>query len=844
MSGSPSNHEKEGENERRHHGDSSARLSAAETQPPLDVTLPPRSLATPRALRPLSEAILRAHNEPMFLATLARLLKQGGASAPAMLWGTVQDILSSGHSERAVIAWDLASELCQHAKKKSSRETFSPPAKTVAELIAVSPYGAWAAFKGLSGYYPLDPLEVAQAIRTTTQSSESLKGFGFACVKESYSELVQREANLPRIAGILKNAVVRRDPKSLEACLFIRDKYESCRGWTGREAETTMLWRLRDELTALLLRAPVSCEANLKISLLYPREVPHPAMNGNPQPILATERWILEQARFLSEAVGIDHATNIPRIDEKGGLDSSHFMYLGSIPDVRFRGIQTVISRFDRDRHVLLPLARSLRVEVPGLWEGEQCRQHPKEPAPRTWIDKDDEDRYEALQVTLACRCVAAHYWKPEVSERMRQGAHDLLRAVIRERPYHLALAAPGLRKWHGEFYRDVSRLARDEALNVWRRTPEASGSHHDVRSAIVLLDAFGSAGVEVHRLAFDGLTIALERPNASLMNERHFADFIGAMRPSCLTSPLFEERGSAAIVRFPNSLCAAQLARNLSEVRCSDADAGAVIARQSCRRDLEPRVWLNYAHSALVGGADSATRQRIQRVFEERYDRSVRMLARWNTKARASYRMLVGSLYPERVGQISSLRYAESNLFQSSLEARTKAVIAGVPGISVEGGKYIPWAPAIDGVLRSEDTSIPPVVLLVDGEPYHSVNGQWPFRGFDGHTILATKILTAAGYPVLRISGQLGEASERATLRSTVLAALEHLGNQASVSESRLVIDPPDDYTDIAGKALLYRPSAPHRHGSSVVDMAVVAHLLDSLAESEVEDEGTTESD
>jgi hypothetical protein len=204
---------------------------------------------------------------------------------------------------------------------------------------------------------------------------------------------------------------------------------------------------------------------------------------------------------------------------------------------------------------------------------------------------------------------------------------------------------------------------------------------------------------------------------------------------------------------------------------------------------------------------------------------------------------MLVGALYPERLGEISALRYAVSNLFQSSLEARTKAAIATIPHLSVEEGRYIPWAPAIDGVLRSEDPSVPPVLLLVDGEPYHSVNGCWPFRGFDGHSLLATKILAAAGYPVLRISGQLGEASERATLLSTVRAALAHLASGEPVTESRLVIDAPDDYGDIAGKALLYRPSGPHQRHSRMGDVVAVAPLLDTLAESAGDDESALES-
>jgi hypothetical protein len=101
----------------------------------------------------------------------------------------------------------------------------------------------------------------------------------------------------------------------------------------------------------------------------------------------------------------------------------------------------------------------------------------------------------------------------------------------------------------------------------------------------------------------------------------------------------------------------------------------------------------------------------------------------------------------------------------------------------------------------------MPAVVLLIDGEKYHSVNGLWAFRGFDGQSLLATKILQRAGYPVLRITAQLGSVNEHNALRSAVSAAFDHLADGGEVTDPRLVVDPDDDLTEIAGKVLLYRP-------------------------------------
>ncbi len=840
MSVSPSSHMHEGDSNHRHPGSDGGQSAPEVRDSNLHGTLPavPQDEAQAPVQRPLFEVMIRAHQEPLFVATISRLLAKGGPAAPEMMWGAIQEILDKGPSHRAAIAWDIAEALCRHAKRNSFAQHNLPSAKTVADLIAVNPQGAWAGFKQLRSYYALDALEVALRLSPCAGGSPGTRAFGFICVKEGYMELAQREENLPRIAALLKTAVARREPTSLEACLFIRDRYESCRGWLGKEAEAAMLWRLRDDLTKLLLKVPVACEGNLKISLLYPREIPHPALGREPQRLLTTERWILEQSEFLTDALGNDHASKLPVIDERGDLDSSHFIYLGSFPDVRFRGIQSVTSRFDRDSHVLMPLARGLGIEVPGIWEPQDGKRLSTEIAPRNWVSREDEERYEASQVTLACRCVAAHYWKPDVSERSRQGAYEFLRALIRERPYHLALAAPGLRKWHGEFYLDMLRTVRDEALNIWRQESEASGSNHVVRGTVVLLDALGSVVGELNRLGFDELTVALGSVSASLMNDIRFAAFIAGMRTTFQTSRIFEERAAAALERFPDTLCAAQLARNLSEVRAPKNQAVSIIHAQACRRDLEVTSWLNYAHSSLVYGANPEIRNRLRDVFEKRYDRPIRMLARWSPKARSSYRIVIAALYPERVGEISSLRSSGGNLFHSSLEVRMKAAIDEIPHLSVQGGTYIPWAPAIDGVLRSSNDSVPPVVLLIDGEPYHSVNGSWPFRGFDGHSLLVTKILTGAGYPVLRISAQLGEASEREALRSSVCDAIEHLATGAPGKDPHLVIDAPDDYKDIVGKALLYRPTVPAPRLSRNPEINIVAALLDTLNASEVGDE------
>ncbi len=85
-------------------------------------------------------------------------------------------------------------------------------------------------------------------------------------------------------------------------------------------------------------------------------------------------------------------------------------------------------------------------------------------------------------------------------------------------------------------------------------------------------------------------------------------------------------------------------------------------------------------------------------------------------------------------------------------------------------------------------------------------MKGVWSFRGFDGQSLLATKIFQRAGYSVLRVAGQLGGPKEHDVLRSAVVAAFEYLADGGEVTDPRLIVDPDDGFTEIAGKVLLYR--------------------------------------
>jgi hypothetical protein len=126
MSGSLSNHHDEGTRERndRRDGQLSGACRAAHPQligalpavPPSEErgSAPSRSVTStegasaPHARAPaLHEALVRAHQDPTFLAHISRLLTKGGETAPHILWGAVRDLLDKGPVGREVIAWDV-----------------------------------------------------------------------------------------------------------------------------------------------------------------------------------------------------------------------------------------------------------------------------------------------------------------------------------------------------------------------------------------------------------------------------------------------------------------------------------------------------------------------------------------------------------------------------------------------------------------------------------------------------------------------------------------------------------------------------------------------------------------
>lgn len=395
-----------------------------------------------------------------------------------------------------------------------------------------------------------------------------------------------------------------------------------------------------------------------------------------------------------------------------------------------------------------------------------------------------------------------------DIPDRAREKGRDLLRSMVRELPFAIALAAPALRGYGEGFVRDLFRIVREEALSAVGAGRESADTRRRLRESFVVTDGLGLDVAECSAAATQELEESLGQVGESDLNEYEYTAFLGASRTTCLTTPVLESRASALIQAYPDTFGASILARQLFEYRSPDPAVRRYIYAQVVRANHRTHTWLNYAHAAVGLNLSQDEHYAIREVFEQRYEASVQNISRWNLRARSSFRLIVGALYPESLGEIRQLRHGTDVLMHSPLEQRVMNRLERMPGMKVLRDRFIPWAPAFDGVAVSDRAPHRPILILVDGESYHSVNGSWAFRGFDGHSLLASRILAQAGYPVVRIAAQFGEQGLEEALGEAIAAVARYVCDGETPIAERLVVNPPETFTDIAGRIILYTPS------------------------------------
>lgn len=751
-------------------------------------------------LSPLAAALIKAYEQEGFVSALATLIDKGGASGIQRLWGAAQEILERGPRNRCHIAWSIASEVSRARGRGLPVNDAQPPRDVAASYTLAHVREPFLLLRFFHKEFSLQPLEVVASPVILRNASPRFIG---SYLQGHYRELISDPSRQEKLATVLRTIALRRDLAGLETCRFIRDRYESIRAWSGQERECQFLWELRDALTKEVLASPLSCERNLKLAELYPETVPHPCLDDDAQPMLSCERWILEDAGARARVDGWRKSLKLSRQVASSVVMSTAFVPLAQPISAPVRWSQPGQSKFDLDGCVLMPLYDFVGLARPGGKSASPTT----EQDPRTWSSTADKVRFQQSRILAAFNALSGSYWAGDVPDRARERARDFLRALVVEFPYATALAAPHCRL-HGEaFSRDMLRIAREEALRAvegWSDAPEA---RQRLRESFVLIDGFGLNVGECSAVALRDLEECLSRAGERELNEYEFTAFLSAARISCATTPSFELHASRLIQAHPNSLGASILTRQLFEVRCPDEGVKRCARSQVWRENMGALEWLNYAHAAVGFGLSEVERAALREIFERRYTLSAQAISRWNPRARSAFRLIVGALYPEALVEARQLRHGTDGLVRSPLEQRVMNRLERMPGVKVFRDRYVPWAPAFDGMLVSDYAQDRPLLLLVDGESFHSVNGTWGGRGFDGHTLLTSRILAEAGYPVVRITAQFGEAGLEGALSDSISDVVRYLFAGTPPTADRLVVDPPETFTDIAGKVILFTP-------------------------------------
>ncbi len=282
---------------------------------------------------------------------------------------------------------------------------------------------------------------------------------------------------------------------------------------------------------------------------------------------------------------------------------------------------------------------------------------------------------------------------------------------------------------------------------------------------------------------------------------------YISAFMWSRAVTPVVEEHALRLMEGNPTTIGASLLAKYLFLVQCPDQNVKNFVVSQASRSDLPAPVWLNYAHAAVGFGLESQKQQLLCGLYENVYSKSLESWFERDAQARWSGSLIKAVFYPEKLFDVELERGCSSGVHRSNNEKRAIGTLESFFKGNIHTDTRVQNAPSVDGLMSVPGYDGKNVALFYDGEQFHSVMEIWCVRGFDGSSKLATRIFTQAGYPVLRISEQLSVYDRRQDLLRGVAEARDFLRSGIEFESDILVINPPDDFTDIAGKVILYTP-------------------------------------
>ncbi len=756
----------------------------------------------------MANALASGHTHPRFFAVLTNQLKVKSLADMQLVLNACELLCEQGRPLPGSVLTNIAG-IVSRQRSRPGRDKLDEdhaaivlPPKIGALIAAHYPGGFETGLDNLKKRFNFDSLSAFsnQEAASTIPSDTMRRTLSY------WFDAASRESDLlPSLAALLKHVVHRCDTGALIACEFIRDNAEKSSSWSERALGVDFLLPLRAAVAHELLQSEMSCQANLKLGILFPRYMPHPAIDKQPTRMLPAEEWILAESEFLEDMYGAVHARKLVSSDPRT-LASSQFVPGGIFGDYPVKGVMPVRSRYELDQLVLQPVKRALGF----LCDGQGA---PDPVWPREFVSVDDQSRCVAAKLRGALIRLIRGYWAPEVSDKLRQPAVDVVRSLIRTHSKEMFDVLESSQTLPRDVRGVLERMIQDEVVAVFRSGPLEVKDRHRFRGLVGLMRASSNISFELHGMIYDEMARWLDVIQPEDLDSVENSIFAGAAWRFVYTDKKLEERAVAAIFLKPDSRGAGMLTRGLGIVRALHGPVRELAIRQSKRGDLEPLVWVNYAAAVCMLPVEEVHVEEIRRVFDEKYAEMLAPLVSVNRSVRAAFRSVRGFLHPDALGEIRSLEGGYDGLIRSEIELQLLEAVGSMRGLSVRQQQTMAYGPAIDGVLLMPSIFCPPIPLLVDGERYHSVNNSWATRGYDGISVSTTETLRRAGFPVIRLALGPAQKDARTELHMALIAAAHTVAGRTSpVSSSILVINPPYSETNLGGKVLLYMPHGPVR--------------------------------
>jgi hypothetical protein len=438
----------------------------------------------------------------------------------------------------------------------------------------------------------------------------------------------------------------------------------------------------------------------------------------------------------------------------------------------------------------------TLDSEAQGSARAEQQRY------PRIWIDEADAIRYQAARLEEVVEGLSDYVAQRRLSPTNQMLLKSFFGRVIREQPHAVSEIRLQMRASHPFLAGLFLRALSEEVTKLIELEKSNTASSGELRATLYVGYTYGIPIRGLAAPALRELEAVLKTATASDLEKYDTIALVGVVRRLSMTSASLEARSIELIRNHPDTLGSAVLALLLYELRCADRSLQALAVQQAQRRDLSADVWLNYSLAANGFGFTEQGLLEARRLFKELYLPSLKFTPQESQRTRGWKRLASGALFPEELGIVKDRD--DPWIAQSNSEGRVFRTLEADQELRLKTNVSIQRAPTIEGIMYPPGSGKGCVVFM-DSRWFTSVDGAWENRGYKGHTLTVTKMLTAAGWNVLRIPDTFSLQEGHPSLLKALNQIKSYFKSQGMLDDGPLKIDAGDDFKDIASHVMLY---------------------------------------